>query len=161
MRKRKAVVITISTSVSVGQRKDISGEKLTSGLSALGFEVVEKRVVKDDLDVIAGTLAELVERGDIALIATTGGTGLSPDDLTPEATLEVIDREIPGIGEILRLAGWDKTKTAPLSRGVAGVAGKTLIVNLPGSPKGVEESLEILKEFIHHAIDLIEGRKPH
>jgi molybdopterin adenylyltransferase len=161
MKRRKAAVVTVSSSAYAGKREDISGVKLAEGLSALDFELVKEVVVPDDLDAIVSALGELISRGNISLIATSGGTGLSPDDVTPEATFEVIDREVPGIGEILRTEGFKKTKTAVLSRGIAGVAGKTLIINLPGSPKGVRESLTILKDILHHGLDLIEGKKPH
>jgi molybdopterin adenylyltransferase len=150
----KAAVITVSDGVSEGTRKDESGDLLASLLAEDGYEV-ERRVVPDDRDAIADAIAELAE--EAALVLTTGGTGLGPRDVTPEATREVIERDAPGIAEALRADSLAKTPHALLSRGVAGVRGRTLVVNLPGSPGGCRDGFAVLRPALEHAVSLLAG----
>lgn len=157
----RAAVITASDACSRGERADDSGAALVELLGAIGAEVVETRILSDDLQPLVDTLAELSGRDDINLIITTGGTGLGPRDNTPEATLQVIEREVPGIAEAIRAESLKVTKMAMISRGVAGVASGTLIVNLPGSPKAVRESFAVIKPVLAHAVDLMAGWTRH
>ena len=157
----RAAVITASDACSRGERPDDSGAALVELLEGSGAEIVERSIVPDDLQTLVWTLAELSERENITLIITTGGTGLGPRDNTPEATLQVIERDVPGIAEAIRAESLKVTKMAMISRGVAGVASGTLIINLPGSPKAVRESFAVIKPVLAHAVDLLAGHTRH
>jgi molybdopterin adenylyltransferase len=150
----KAAVVTVSDGVSEGTREDESGDVLTGLLTEDGYEV-ERRVVPDDRDAIADAIAELAE--EAAVVLTTGGTGLGPRDVTPEATREVLERDAPGIAEALRADSLEKTPHALLSRGVAGVRGRTLVVNLPGSPGACRDGFAVLRPALKHALELLAG----
>ena len=157
----RAVAITVSDACARGEREDQSGEALVQLLKELGAEIVERKIVSDDLEPLVQTLQHTAERRDVNLIVTTGGTGLAPRDNTPEATLRVIEREAPGLAEAMRLGTLTQTPMAMISRGVCGVRFGTLIINLPGSPKGVRESFAIINPVLNHAIDLLSGRTTH
>ena len=156
-----AVVITVSDACARGEREDLSGAALVELLTNIGATIVEHKVVPDDLDPLAEILSKLSARGDVNLIVTTGGTGLGPRDNTPEATLRVIEREVPGLSEAMRAETLKHTPMAMISRGVSGVCSGTLIINLPGSPKAVRETFAVIKPVLSHAIDLISGRTAH
>jgi molybdenum cofactor synthesis domain-containing protein len=155
----KVFVLTISDTRSLDN--DISGDTLAELLLSAGAEIIGKLIVSDDLDDIRNTLHVLTEREDVNLILTTGGTGFAPRDNTPEATRSIIDREAPGIAEAMRRETALKTPRAMLSRGIAGIRNGTLIVNLPGSPKGVVECFEVIRPVLEHAINLISGETDH
>ncbi len=147
-------VLTLSDKGSKGQREDKSGHLIAEMLKAIG-EIKHYDILPDERELIKNKLLEYTSKVD--LILTTGGTGLSPRDVTPEATLDVIERSIPGIAEAMRMEGLKKTNRSMLSRAVAGVRGQTLIINLPGSPAAVRENLEIILDVILHAIEKIKG----
>jgi len=152
----RAGVITVSTRGAAGERADESGPAMREGLVAAGFLVVHEALVPDDVERVATAILAAVRAG-ANVVLTTGGTGLSPNDVTPEATRRVIDREVPGIAEALRAMSLAKTPHAMLSRGAAGAIGNALVVNLPGSPRAVRESLEVLLPVLPHAVELLAG----
>ena len=155
--KIKVAVLTISDSCTEGSREDVSGQTIIDMLPEETFEISEKKIVPDDYHSIAEVLKNFSDEQGIDVVLTTGGTGLGPRDVTPEATASVCERMAPGFSEILRVEGFRKTPKAILSRGVAGVRKNTLITNLPGSPKAVRESLEIILNVIPHAVKMMRG----
>ena len=161
MSKIRAVGITASDACARGEREDASGAALVQLLTDLGAHVVASKILSDDLDPLAQTLREFADRDDVNLIVTTGGTGLGPRDNTPEATQQVIQREVPGMAEAIRAESLKSTPMAMISRGVCGVRSGTLIVNLPGSPKAVKETFAVIGPVLSHAIELLSGRTSH
>ena len=155
----KAVVVTVSDSRT--EATDISGVTLVGLLIGIGAEIVEKIITSDDFENLRQTLYTLSEREDVNLIVTSGGTGFAPRDNTPEATRSVIEREAQGLAEAMRSETAKKTPTAILSRAVCGIRNSTLIINLPGSPKGVVECFEVIKPVLPHAINLLAGKTKH
>ncbi len=156
-----AAVLTISDSVSNGSRSDRSGPAVRERLEQLGWHVTVTESMPDEVPEIRQRLAALADSGQIAAIFTTGGTGVALRDVTPEATRDVLDREIPGLGELMRTRGRESTPLAVLSRSVAGTRGRVLIVNLPGSPRGAVESLDAIVELVPHVLELLGGRTEH
>ena len=150
-------ILTISDKGWRGQRYDESGKTIRDSLSSLDTTVVKYEVVPDEKDIIAVKLAEWADGGSIDVIVTTGGTGLGPRDVTPEATLSVVDRVVPGLAEAMRAGTFVLAPSAILSRAVAGVRGKCLIINLPGSPRAVRECLKVISPVIPHAVEIIKG----
>jgi molybdopterin adenylyltransferase len=155
-----AKVLTCSDGVVAGTRDDASGRALVARLGEAGYDVAEHRVSADGVEEVSGALRELVA-GFAGLVVTTGGTGFGPRDLTPEATRAVIDREAPGLAEAMRWSTFGRFPHGMLSRGVAGSIDRALVVNLPGSPKGAVESLEVVLEALPHALELLAGGRPH
>ncbi|MFH1675394.1 MAG: MogA/MoaB family molybdenum cofactor biosynthesis protein [bacterium] len=153
----KAQIVTISDSRSTGERVDTVGPILTGILRETGAGLKDPIIVPDEKNEIVKTLIKLVDEDRIDLVITTGGTGLAPRDVTPEATLEVISKEIPGLAELVRHEGGMKTAKAYLSRGIAGVRGSSLIINIPGSERGAVQSLEILLTLLPHALETLKG----
>lgn len=154
----KAGVLTISDKGSKGQRADSSGDYMVSAFRDADMEVARYEIVADEETLISRTLVAWADSGDLDLIVTTGGTGISPRDVTPEATRKVIEKELIGIVEMMRAVGHRKTPTAVLSRAVAGIRGRCLIVNLPGNPRAVQEYLDLLLPIVPHAIETLQGR---
>ena len=148
-------VLTLSDKGSRGERKDLSGPLIADILKPIGADLKYYDILPDEKDLIKKKLLEYC--GKVDLILTTGGTGLAPRDVTPDATSEIIDREVSGIAELMRFEGFRKTRRAALSRAVAGVKANTLIINLPGSPKAVRENLDVILDIIPHAIEKIKG----
>lgn len=157
--KIKAIAVTVSDSRN--EENDLSGKKLVELLEEFGAEIVEKLIISDDFDELRQTLFVLTERTDVNLIITTGGTGFAERDNTPEATRAVIEKEANGLAEAMRFETAKINPKAILSRGVCGIRNQTLIINLPGSPKGVAECFEVLKPVLQHAVNLLEGNTKH
>ena len=157
MRKPQAIVLTVSDSASRGERSDLSGPAARDELERLGCQIVSILVVPDDVSAIQRVLLEHSSSDAIDLIVTTGGTGLAPRDVTPEATLAVIEKAIPGLPELMRSEGMKANPRAALSRAVAGLRNKTLILNLPGSVRGVQESLAAIAKILGHALEVASG----
>jgi len=155
--KIRVGILTLSDRASKGLREDVSGKLIKDLVTSWGWEVKNYQVLPDEKFEIVKLLKNWTENGELDLIITNGGTGVFPRDVTPEATKEVIEKEIPGIPEYIRYVSYPKTPMAALTRGVAGVRKETLIINLPGSPKAIKEVLPELKRVIHHAIEKIKG----
>lgn len=157
----RAKILVLSDASARGERPDLSGPAVREVLETHHWEVIACEILPDDFDRIRARLAAWAGGDDCDIILTTGGTGLAPRDVTPEATRAVIEKEIPGLAELMRSSGLAKTRRAALSRGVAGVRSGRLIVNLPGSPRGARESLESIIDLLPHAIDICQGRTRH
>ncbi len=157
----KAAVITISDGCYHKKREDTSGQKLSQMLTENQWEVVSTHIVPDDLSRIQEQVLELTQDAEIDLIVTTGGTGLAPRDVTPEAIRPLLEKEIAGLPELMRLRGLESTDFAALSRSLAGARGETLILSLPGSPKGATQSLQAVLKILSHAVDILHGRTAH
>lgn len=153
----RVAVLTASDKGAKGEREDASGDLIRKTMTDHGYRIAESILVADERDEIAAHLRRLCDSGEIDLVLTTGGTGLSPRDFTPEATKDVLEREIPGIPEAMRIRSMEITPRGMLSRAVAGIRGRTLIINLPGSPKAVAENLEVLLQSLDHALDILVG----
>jgi molybdopterin adenylyltransferase len=152
----RAAVLTISSSVARGDNEDRSGLALAELCEAAGLEVAAQEVVSDDREAIAAALRRFADELDVRFAFTTGGTGMTHDDVTPEATLDVIDREVPGYAETIRADARQHTPLGILTRGISGIRGKTLIVNLPGNPKAIGESWPVVEPTLKHAVELLE-----
>lgn len=157
----RAKILVLSDAAAAGRRNDRSGPAVRECLEAHGWCVIALAVVPDDTEQIRSRLEAWTDADECDAVFTTGGTGLGPRDVTPEATRAVIEKEIPGLAELMRAEGIKKTRMAALSRGLAGVRRDKLVINLPGSPRGARESLESIVEILPHAIDLIQGRTAH
>lgn len=161
MRDVKVAILTVSDKASKGEREDKSGLLLKDLVEFAGGKVMEYKIVPDEAQAIGSTLMDWSDNNKAQIIFTTGGTGLSERDVTPEATAGVIQRSAPGFSETLRQQAYGKNKKAILSRGISGVRGKTLIINLPGSSKAVDESFKILQPVLEHAVEILEGITEH
>jgi molybdopterin adenylyltransferase len=153
----RAAILTLSDKGSRGERVDESGPVLTVWLAERGVRTVQSRVIADEFEQIVAVLTEWADADAADLILTTGGTGVSPRDVTPEATLQIVERVIPGLGELMRMKSLEKTPMASLSRAVAGIRNQSLIINLPGSPRGALENLEAVWPVLDHAVEKIRG----
>jgi molybdopterin adenylyltransferase len=157
----RVAILTVSDSVVDNTRVDTSGKAIVEWCEGRGDQVVERASVSDDTSAIVPILSRLCDSGALDVVFTTGGTGLSPRDVTPEATLAVVDREAQGIAEYLRATSFIRFPRAALSRGIAGVRGRTLIINLPGSPTGVSDCLVALESIVDHGVDVLRGKTAH
>lgn len=155
----RVAVLTVSDAGARGERADVSGDSVAQWVSSRGATLVARALVADETAAIAGAVAGWADSGTVDLVVTTGGTGLTPRDVTPEATRAVLEREAPGIAEAIRAASLAKLPRAALSRGIAGVRGRTLVVNLPGSPGGVRDGLAVLDQWVEHAVQLVRGER--
>ena len=153
----RTAILTVSDMCSQGKRADTSGQTIEEMLPKDTFEICQKIIIPDDYETITKTLRRFSDEQNVEVVLTTGGTGLGPRDVTPEATTAVCDRRVPGFSEILRSESYKKTPNAVLSRGVSAMRDNTLIINLPGSPKAVRECMEIILEVLPHAVDMIRG----
>ena len=153
----KVAILTVSDSCSQRKREDVSGQTIKNVLPNDKFEICEYKIVADEIEDIKKELIHFADQLKTDIVLTTGGTGLGPRDVTPEATADVCQKIVPGLAEAMRSEGLKKTKNAMLSRGVAGIRGNTLIINLPGSPKAVKESLQIILDVLPHAVDMMRG----
>ena len=154
----RAAVLTVSDACASGEREDASGEALVELLKEAGAEIVVKTIVSDEFEPLKLSLASIADRDDVNLLVSTGGTGFAPRDNTPEATLAVIERQASGIPEAMRIATMKNTPMAMISRGVCGIRSGTLIINLPGSPKAVRESFQVIKPVLNHVVALLAGK---
>lgn len=157
----RIAILTISDAGSKGERVDTSGDAIAAWARARGYEVAAREMVPDETSAIVPLLLRWCDTTLADLVITTGGTGISVRDVTPEATASVLQKPVPGIGEALRLGAWPRVPTSILSRGLAGSRGKTLIVNLPGSTGGVKDGLAVLEKVVEHAVDLLRGETEH
>lgn len=153
----KVAILTMSDRGARGEREDLSGEAIREMITPLGAAVIDYQVIPDDVETIVERLTDMADHVGADVVITTGGTGVSPRDVTPEATKRVIDRELPGMTEAMRAASMKKTPNAMISRAVCGIRGRTLIINLPGSPKAVRENLAVVLPAIPHAVEKICG----
>ena len=157
----RAKILVLSDASSRGERADLSGPAVRDMLEACGWQVAAIEILPDDLEIIRQRLENLTDADDCDAVVTAGGTGVGPRDVTPEATRVVVEKEIPGLAELMRAEGVKQTRRAALSRGLVGVRKGKLILNLPGSPRGARESLESITDLLPHIIDLIQGRTAH
>ena len=157
----RAAVLTVSDSCHRGERPDRSGPEVAQRLRALGWEVLAQGIVPDESDAILLALQQWATRDDLDAIFTAGGTGVAPRDVTPEVTRAIIEREVPGLAELMRAEGVKNTRRAALSRAVAGTRGDKLILNLPGNPHGAVESLDAVADLLPHVLELLRGDSPH